>query len=72
MLQIGRNADLAEKSLHAEHCGEVGVEDLERDRAVVLEIMGEKDSRHATGADAALHGVATVESALELLRNRHR
>jgi len=65
-------ADLADESLGAHDGVEVEAQDLEGDGAVVLEVVGEEDSRHATGPDASLHRVATVESVLELLRNRHR
>ena len=72
MLQIRRNADLTEEPLHPEYCTEVGVQHLESDGTVVFQIAGEENGRHATSTNAPLHGIATFESALELLRDRRR
>ena len=43
MLEPGGDPDLAQEALGAERGAELGVQDLERDRAVVLEIVGEVD-----------------------------
>ena len=40
------------------HGGEFGLELLERDLAVVLEILGKVDGRHATLAEMSLDAVA--------------
>ncbi len=50
MLEAGGGADLAQEALGAEGGAQLGVEDLERDGAVVLEVVGEVDARHAAAA----------------------
>ena len=47
-------------------CGELGVEHLERDRAVVLEVVREVDRGHAAAAELAVEGVATRQAGFEL------
>ena len=54
MLQARRRLDLGDEALAAEHGGEFGLEHLDRDVAVVLEVVGEIDRRHAAGAEFAL------------------
>ena len=58
MLEPRRRPDLAEEALGAKRGAEVGLEDLEGDRAVVLEVMGEIDQRHPAPAELALQPVA--------------
>ena len=41
--------------------GDLGVEDLERDRPVVAQVAGEVDSGHAAAAELALDEVAITE-----------
>ena len=62
MLEPGGHADLAQEALGAERGGELGVEHLERDRAVVLEVVREIDRGHAAAAELALEHVAVTES----------
>jgi hypothetical protein len=57
MLEIGRNLDFGEEALDAEHCTEFGLEDLERDLAVVLEIAREVDGGHPALAHEAIDDV---------------
>jgi hypothetical protein len=66
MLQPGREADLALEALRAERLGQVGVEDLEGDGAVVLEVGGEKHGGHATAAELAEEGVVARQAGFEL------
>jgi hypothetical protein len=54
MLEVGRDLDLGQEPLHAEHCAEFGLEDLQRDAPVVSDVARETDRRHAAGADLAL------------------
>ncbi len=58
MLEVGRDLDLVEKALGTEHGGELGLENLNRDLAVVLHVVGEVDRGHAAGAELALDRVA--------------
>ena len=61
MLQVGRDLDLGEEAIHAEHRAELGLEHLERDLALVLDVLREVDGRHAAFAELALDGVAAGE-----------
>ena len=54
MLQVGGGPDLGQEPLGAEHGGELGLQHLERDLAVVPEVVGEIDGRHAALAELAL------------------
>ena len=47
-------------------CGELGVEHLEGDEPVVLEVAGQEDRRHAAAPELALDRVATAKTFLEL------
>ena len=58
MLEPSGRPDLAQETLRTEGGTEVGVEDLEGDRAVVLEVVREIDSRHPAPAELALQPVA--------------
>ena len=62
MLEPGGEADLAKEALGAEAHGELGVEHLERDRAVVPEVAGEPDGGHAAAAELALERVAVPQA----------
>ena len=53
--------DLGEKPLAAERRAEVGVEHFDGDVAVVLQVVGEVDGRHAAGAELALDAIAAGE-----------
>ena len=57
MLQVGGELDLGQEPLGAEHGAELGVQHLDRDLAVVLEVVREVDGGHAAGADLALEAV---------------
>src|SRR5487761_2103158 len=61
MLQVGRGLDLGQEALAADHGRELGAQDLQRDLAVVLEIVGEINGRHAARAELALEAVAGGE-----------
>ena len=60
MLQVRRGLDLGQEPLGAEHRGQLRAQDLERDLAVVPEVLGEVDGRHAAGAELALDAVAVL------------
>ena len=53
-LQPRGELDLAQEPLGAQRRGELGAEHLERDLAVVLEVVREVDGRHAAAAELAL------------------
>ena len=58
MRQRGGEADLAQEPLAAERFGEVRMEQLDRDGALVLQVAREVDRRHAARAQLALDHVA--------------
>ena len=53
MLEVSGDADLAQETFGAEHRTEVGIQDLDRDLAVVANVMGEMDCRHPAGSERA-------------------
>src|ERR1041384_5755826 len=48
--QASGDLDLAQKPLGAEGLGHLGPQDLDRHRAVMLQVVGEEDERHAAAA----------------------
>ena len=62
MLQPGGELDLALEPVGAEGGGELGMEHLERDGAVVAEVAGEVDRGHAPAAELALERVAVASA----------
>ena len=65
VLQVGGDADLGQEAFGAEDGGELGAEDLEGHLAVVLEVVGEVDRRHAALAELALDAVAVGDQGLQ-------
>ena len=61
MLQTGGELDLALEPLGAERGGEIGVQYLQRDVTIVLEIAGEIDRGHPTAAEDSLQQVPAAE-----------
>ena len=58
MLEPGTEPDLPEEARRTQRGGELGMHDLERDRAVVLQVVGEPDRGHAAAAELAVERVA--------------
>src|SRR4051794_4176190 len=71
MVEPGGDLDLGEEPLDTEHGAELGAQDLERDLAVVLEVGGEEDGRHAAGAELAFDAVALLERGGEATEVAH-
>ena len=61
MLQLRRRLDLGEESLGAEGRGELGMQDLDRDVAIVPEVAREIDRRHSADSDLAVDTVSALE-----------
>jgi hypothetical protein len=61
VLQVGRRADLYEEPLGADDGRELGLEDLHRDVAPVLEVLGQVHRGHTAGAELAQDAVAVGE-----------
>ena len=66
VLQPGGELDLAEEAVGPERRGELGVEHLERDRAVVLDVLRQEHRGHPTAAELALERVAAAQAFLKL------
>ena len=71
VLQVGRGLDLGQEPLGANHGGQFGSQDLERDVAVVFDIVREIDGRHAAGAEFVLDGVAVGQGCGEAVDIGH-
>ena len=66
MLEIRRDPDLAQEALDAQHGAELRFEHLDRDGAVVLDVAGEEDGRHAAATNLPLDQVRGAECVLKL------
>ncbi|MBL0172096.1 MAG: hypothetical protein IPP90_15500 [Gemmatimonadaceae bacterium] len=66
-LQRRRGLDLLHKPLGAEHGGEFGLQELERDLAIVLEVLAQIHRRHSAFAELAENAVAAGEGGVEAL-----
>ena len=62
MAQRRCGLDLHHEALGAEHGGQFRLQHLDRDLAVVLQVLGEVHRGHAAGAELALDAVAVGES----------
>ena len=71
MGEPGGDLDLAQEALGPIAAASSGLQDLDRDRAVVLEVAGEVDGRHAAAADLALDSVATGKRLRQAIGLRH-
>ncbi len=67
MMQLRRHPDLPQEPLPPQHLRQTGVEHFQRHIAVMLEVMGEINDRHAAVADLAPDGIAAVEGGRELV-----
>jgi len=65
MIQPGGEGDLAKEPLGAEGGGQLGPEQLERDGAIVLEIMGTIDRGHPAPPSIQPAARATASEILE-------
>ena len=65
VLEVGRQLDLGQEPLGADHGRQLGAEDLHGHRPVVADVLGEVDGGHAAGAGFAVETVAVREGGLE-------
>src|SRR5207244_3648793 len=70
--QAGRGGDLAQEAIDAEARGELGMEHLDRNRSLVLQVDRQKNCRHPAAADRAVDGVAIREAAFRRARRAVR
>ena len=61
MIEFGGEVDLGEKPSPAQHGGQLRAEHLERDVAVVLEVVGQVDRGHAALAELVVEPVAVLK-----------
>ena len=61
VLEAGGELDLTEEPLGADRGGEIRLEDLDRDRTPMLDVLGQEDRGHPPLADLAFEGVVTGE-----------
>jgi hypothetical protein len=71
MSELPRKRDLALKPLLANAYAEAGIENLDRDSSVRVELRGDVDRRHASASELALDAVPGSEGALEALEFSH-
>ena len=65
MLERGDSLDLAQEPLGPDDGGELGAQDLDRDLAVVLQVLGQVDRGHAALAELPLDAVMLGERSLQ-------
>lgn len=70
MLQLRGDLDLAQESRGAYRGGEVLLEDLDGDLAIVLDVVSEEHRGHAPGADLTVDPVSSGESGLRAVEGR--
>ena len=71
MLEIRRHLDLGEKALDAQHGTKLGLQHLDGDIAIVLQIAREIDGGHTAHADLADDGVAIGDCVSQVLEVGH-
>ena len=73
MLEIRGELDLGQESLGADHGRELGPKHLERDLAVVPEVLGHVDRGHSASADFPVKTVSVGQRGLQPVEQlRHR
>lgn len=65
MLERRGGLDFDHEAVGAEHRGKFRLEELQRDLAIVLEIVAEIDGRHAALAEVALDPISAGEGRVE-------
>jgi len=65
VLQVRRRLDLGQEALGTDDGGELGLEHLQRDAAVVLLVARQVDRRHAALAELTLDAVAALEGRVQ-------
>jgi len=68
MVQACGDANLSQESLGTECGSEFGVQDLESDGTIVLQVPGEEHGPHSPAPDLALDGVTVGQRRLEVVQ----
>jgi len=69
VLEPGGELDLAEESIRTEGSRELWAKQLERDRPIVPQVLGEPDGTHAAAAELTLEEVAVTQGFPHLTDN---
>lgn len=67
MSEPGSDLDFAEKALRADHCSQLGVQHLHRDRPPVFEVAREEYACHPATTDLAIDRITIRERISELI-----
>jgi hypothetical protein len=59
MLEVGGGSDLGQESFRADDRTQLGPQDLERDVAVVAQVLSQVNRRHTAHAELSLDAVPT-------------
>ena len=65
MLQVGRGLDLGQEPLGSDHRRQLGLQNLERHLALVLQIVRQVHRGHAALTELALDGVAAFQGCVQ-------
>jgi hypothetical protein len=65
VLEVGRRLDLGQEPLGSDDRRELGLQDLDRDLALMPEIVGQVDRGHASGAELTLDAVPALEGGVQ-------
>ena len=65
VLQVGGRLDLGQEALGPHHGSQLGFQDLERDLALMAEVLGQVDSGHPALADFALDAVSALKGSVQ-------
>jgi hypothetical protein len=70
VIETGRDLDLAQEPVRPEHGREIRLEDLDGDRATVLQILGEPDGGHAAASEDTFDRIPFGERLLQPVDHR--
>ncbi len=65
MLEVSRNLDFGQEPLGTDDCGQLRLQDLQRDLPLVLDVIREIDRSHAALTEFGLDAVAAFEGGVQ-------
>jgi hypothetical protein len=65
MLEVRGRLDLGQKALGSDDGGQLGLQDLEGDLALVLEVLGQVNRSHPALTDLAIDAVAAFQGRVQ-------
>ena len=69
MLQVGGDANFAEESLVSQYLRQLGMNHLDGDMPIMLQVLGQPDGRHAAATELSLDPVVAGKRGLEPGKN---